>query len=109
MRLPRFPIKGKVPIHVSVTQGLSEGGAPKEVATFDGDCIFDETAKTRRGGDDIAVTLAGIAIIDGDIAPTIDKISGHATVNGGSEMKIHSARRIRDLTGLVHHTELELI
>lgn len=109
IRLPKFPIKGNIPIHVSISQGMSESGAPKEAATYNGNCLFDETAKTRRGGDGLEVALTGVAIVFEDIAPEIESITGHAKINGGSERKIHSARRIRDASGNVHHTELELI
>lgn len=110
LRLPSFPIAGKVPITVSVTNGLNSGGAQNVAVTFAGVCIFDETAKTIRGGDGIDIRLSGIAIIDGDIAPGIEKITGYVKIGFSSGLhKINSGRRIRDFSGNVHHTELELI
>lgn len=109
MKIPKFPIEGKVPIAVTITNGINKGGAPNVIVSFDGFCHYDEKARTVRGGDGIDIRLAGIAIIDGDIAPNVETITGHASISGGGTHKINSGRRIRDLTGAVHHTELELI
>lgn len=109
MRFPRMPIKGQLPIVVTITNGINESGAQNEVATFAGKCIFDEKTRTRRGGDNIDIILSGIAIIDGDIAPEVETLSGYAKIDGGESHKILTGRRIRDFSGTVHHTELELI
>lgn len=110
MMLPKLQIIGTVPIVVSVSNGINEGGAPVEAILFSGTCFLDEKARTVRGKDGIMVTLSGLAIIDGDIAPSIEKISGSVTIgNSINHYKINNCRRIRDMTGLVHHTELELL
>lgn len=109
LALPKFPFEGPTPIVVTMTNGLNEGGMPNEAVSFTGTCHFDEKSKTRRGKDGIDITLSGLAIIDGDIAPTLEIITGHVAMNGGGNRKIFQARRIRDLSGNVHHTELELI
>lgn len=107
---PKFPVKGTIPIVVTITNGINEGGAPNPAVTFVGTCFFDEKARTRRGGDGIDFVLSGIALIDGDIAPSIEKITGSVVIGAGpAENKIHMGRRIRDFSGEVHHTELELI
>lgn len=110
MKIPKFPFAGKTQIAVSVSSGINEGGAPIALVIFEGGCHFDEKSKTVRGGDGIFITLSGIAIIDGDIAPAIEKISGHAVIGSSTNAyKIHNCHRIKDLSGTVHHTELELI
>ncbi len=109
MMLPRFPFEGQIPIVVTMTSGLNEGGAPKEVGSFTGTCHLDGKVKTIRGKDGIDIVLSGIAIIDGDIAPDLEAIMGSAVIANGANRKIYNAHRIRDLSGTVHHTELELI
>lgn len=109
IKLPRFPFLNSATIEVFVGVGIDEGGKPNTDLVYDGVCHWDEVSKTKRGGDGIDISLSGIAFINGDIAPTIEKITGHAAVNSGSPRKIHSAKRIRDFSGSVHHIELELI
>lgn len=109
MRLPRFPIKGKVPITVQVTEGIDENGVPNVRVIYKGECIYDESATTRYNADGTSVSLIGVAIIDGDIAPEVDKIAGDVLILNHPAVKIYKARRIRSVTGQVHHTELELM
>lgn len=108
MRLPRMPglIFNKV-IDVVITSGIDENGSPQVISQKTYMCHFDETSKVRYG-ENATITLTGIALIEGDIAPELVKVSGYVMV-GETRLTIYNAKRIRDGFGNVHHTELELI
>jgi len=96
------------PIVVSVTEGMTSGGAPNVIATYDGYCTFSEKLKTIRGKDGEYLELIATCSIGCDIAPSAKKISGSAVINSVT-YKVHSAKRLRNSDGTINHTELELI
>lgn len=88
--------------------GVSEEGAPIEVFTDSGKCIWSEKAKRIIDSEGKQITLLGKVIIKGDIAPSLKSISdGIITINGCS-YEIHAGYRPRNPNGTVHHTMFEV-
>jgi hypothetical protein len=108
MKLPYLVMWDNIPVSVSITEGLSEGGAPQEVANYTGKCNFREKTKTVRRPDGTLVQISGSLTVGCDIAPEVPAISGSVTVQGKTWM-IASASRPRNPDGTVNHTKLELI
>lgn len=96
-------------------EGLDcDSGEGVVACTFEGKCLFQESAKETLAGDKREVVLAGKALIEGDIAPGLPAISGgRITIfpDNGIErkMRIVSGQRVRIFNGKVNHTVLGLI
>lgn len=74
----------------------------------DANCIFSEHASRRIDADGKAFFLAGKAIIEGDIAPSLPMIADGTCDINGRTYNVHIGHRPRNPDGSVHHTELEL-
>lgn len=96
------------PIVVSFTDGITEDGDEKVISTYTGKCNFSGKTRYIRGTDGHQTILLGKAILCGDIAPELKKITGTVLVNDVS-YKIYQAGRLNNPDGSVHHTELELM
>lgn len=108
-RLP-FPTPlANVPCVVILhAEGVSEDGGPIEAATIAAKCIFSEHARRVIDADGKAVMLAGKAIIQGDIAPSLPTVSDGTITIFGRTYEIHAGHRPRNPDGSVHHTEFEI-
>lgn len=91
-------------------EGLSEDGEPLTSLNLKNQkCRFVEKTKIIISSDGRKVELVGKAILLGDIAPSIRKISGGQVVINDTEYEIYQASRPRNPDGTVHHTTLELV
>ncbi|MFT9055536.1 MAG: hypothetical protein ABF449_02765 [Ethanoligenens sp.] len=108
MRVPYIAsIWDTTPCVVSITQGLTEGGAPNVAATYTGKCNFSEKNKILRQPDGTMIQLTASLTICGDIAPNIPVLNGYVEI-AGVKRDIVSSGRPRNPDGSVHHTELGL-
>lgn len=108
MRVPYIAqIWDTTPVTVRLTDGLTEGGAPQEAASYTGKCNFSEITKTKRQADGTLVQLAARLTIGGDIAPGLPVLTGCVEI-GGRTWQIVTAARPRNPDGTVHHTALGL-
>ncbi len=91
-------------------EGLSEEGEPlSSLILTNLKCRFVEKIKTVIDADGKKVILLGKAILLGDIAPTIKKISGGEITIEGTKCEIYQASRPRNPDGSVYMTVLELM
>lgn len=91
-------------------EGLSEEGEPLTSLNLKKQkCRFVEKTKIIISPDGKKVELIGKAILLGDIAPSIKKISGGEVIINDSKYEIYQASRPRNPDGSVHHTSLELM
>ena len=91
-------------------EGLSEEGEPLTSLDLKNQkCRFVEKTKIILSPDGKKVELIGKAILLGDIAPSIKKISGGEVIINDSKYEIYQASRPRNPDGTVHHTSLELM
>lgn len=95
------------PVTVHITNGFTEGGEPKEAATYTGKCNYSEKAKTVRQGDGTLIQLNASLTIGGDIAPSVPVLAGSVDI-AGRTWNIVTAGRPRNPDGTVNHTELGL-
>ena len=97
------------PVTVSVeAEGYDEDGAPVEVATWEGDASWQDTARrvfsTDRGEDAATATL----YMSGDVLPDVAHIAGGSVNAFGSERRIVAGTKARNPDGTVNYTRLEL-
>lgn len=105
MKFP-FPRWNQVtPVRVFLTE-MSEDGEPVGEPIFDGRCFYDEKSRQVMDAERRLVTLSGLIIIEGDIAP--DKTIEGFVLIGGERKDIHRSKRPRNPDGSVFSTELEL-
>lgn len=90
-------------------EGLSENGGPLKNLEISSKCRFVEQTKVIIDQDGKKIELVGIAVLVGDIAPDIKKISNGECYINGTKYFIYGARRPRNPDGSVHHTTLELM
>ena len=95
------------PVVVHITDGMTEGGSPQEVAAYTGLCNYSEKAKTVRQTDGTLIQLAASLTIGCDIAPAVPVITGSVEV-AGRTWQIATAARPRNPDGTVNHTALGL-
>ena len=97
------------PIDIVLEDGINEDGSPKAVGGYTGKCNYREEAKWSIDGERRAVRMMGIVLIDGDIAPGLEDITGTATIGKGKVRRIEKGARGRNPDGTVNYTRLELI
>ena len=110
MRWPQLvkPWACKVPITITLTDGIGEDGAPKTAATVETLCSCNG-----KGGWSVderrqMVRYTCTALIPGDIAPGLKNLTGWAELQG-KQLTIHAAGRALNPDGSVNYTRLELM
>lgn len=98
----------KVPITITLTDGIGEDGAPKVVATIEALCSYNGKGGWTVDENRQAVRYTGAALLPGDIAPQLAHLTGWAELLG-KRLVIHNAERARNLDGSVNYTRLELM
>ena len=88
----------------------SQNGDFPTIFTYEGGCNLSEKSQMVRSTDGAYVKVNCVLHIKGDIAPSLAKFSGKATIQGkDGEMLIETVDRPRNPDGTVHHTRLGLI
>jgi hypothetical protein len=108
MRLPYLKSWDNTPVVISITEGIGENGEPNVVATYTGNCCYNEKSKTVRTADGQLIQLNAVLTVGCDIASDVPVLAGEVEV-AGKTWKIHSGSRGRNPDGTVHHTKLELM
>ena len=96
-------------ITLTLTNGVTERGAPDEVILEDKKCNFSEKMKQVLDAERRLVTLSAVALFNGDIAPNLKTLEGYVFVDGGPQLLIFRAERPRNPDGTVNYTRLELM
>lgn len=109
MRYPKLVRNARTPCEVTIsTEDIDEDGAPVLGASFSGLCNFQSVAKTIRKPDATLVSINGIVLIDGDIAPNLAEIASGYVAVFGLRRSIVSGSKCRNPDGTVNYTRLEL-
>ena len=110
MKWPQLvkPWACKVPITITLTDGIGEDGAPQIAATVEALCSINGkggwTVDERRQ----MVRYTCAALLPGDIAPQLAHLTGWVELQG-KRLTIHAADRARNPDGSVNYTRLELM
>ena len=109
-RWPRLVPPGvcKVPIVVTLTDGIDEDGAPAVVRTISTHCNYNGGGGWTVDEQRQAVRCTAAALFDGDIVSDLPRLTGWVDVFG-VRMTIHAASRARNPDGTVNYTRLELL
>lgn len=100
----------KTSVTITQTDGINENGAPNEVTIYTGKCNYSEKATKIMTPDKQLITLAGVALFNGDIDPARDVITGSAVLLGGAvRREIYRSEKARNPDGTVNYTRLELM
>ena len=97
------------PVCVTLEDGVNEDGSPKVAGEYTGLCNYREEARWDTDGQRRIVHMIGVALIDGDISPGLESLSGTAVISGGQTRRISKGSRARNLDGTVNYTRLELL
>ena len=98
-----------ITVHLEMP-GINEDGSPRRGPTISTVCNYSEAAKWTMDADRRLIQLQAVALINGDIAPDLDTLSGTVTIGGGSTTRvIRAASRARNPDGTVNYTRLELM
>lgn len=98
------------PITVSITNGITEDGAPNVVDTWEGSCNYSEKQKQILDAERRLITLEATALFPGDIFPGREKLEGNVVIGTGAiTWTIYRGARARNPDGTVNFTQLELM
>lgn len=113
MKYPCLVNKRMCKTEVEITiygEGLSKTGSP--VILLDGikkTCNYQDKSKTIFTKEKKEVTITGIALFPGDIAPNVEELSSGIVSVFGVEREIAQGTKARNPDGTVNYTKLELI
>lgn len=95
--------------HLEIEQeGLNVYGEPLEAVVIDAYCNYQDRAKTVLTAEKKLITLSGVALFPGDIAPGLPVITaGTITVNGVGR-QIYEGTKARNPDGTVNYTEVKV-
>lgn len=95
--------------HLEIEQeGLNAYGEPLEAVVIDEYCNYQDRAKTVLTAEKKLITLSGVALFPGDIAPGLPVITtGTITVNGVGR-QIYEGTKARNPDGTVNYTEVKV-
>ena len=100
----------KTAIHVEMDQEeVDVYGHPLPSFIYDGNCNYQDKAKTILTAEKKLIEVTGTALFPGDIAPDLPVISGGSVTVFGVERRIAQGTKARNPDGTVNYTELELI
>lgn len=100
----------KTLICVEITpEGRDKYGDSFETTVIDTKCNYQDTAKTVLTAEKILVTLSGIALFPGDIAPKLPTLSGGTATVNGVKRTIFEGTKARNPDGTVNYCKLELM
>jgi len=110
VKWPKLVHIAKTDIHVTIdAEDINEFGERETLLDDDFLCNYQSSAEVKYTSDKEAVTLSAVALIDGDICPSIPEItSGKVRVFGASRT-IYRGSKCRNPDGTVNYTRLELI
>lgn len=95
------------PCTVVLTGEEGENGAPQVLAELYLACNWQDKPRQELDAERRLITLSGVALFDGDIAPDIDVLAGTLTLYGRS-WTIYRGSKCRNPDGSVNFTRLEV-
>lgn len=99
----------KTPITVTIYgEGIDEDGAPASHLRIETFCNFQDGAKQVLTAEKQFVTISGVALFSGDIAPSLAVISAGEVLVYGEKRKLYKGIKCRNPDGVVNFTRLEL-
>lgn len=100
----------KTDIQLSIEQeGINKHGEPLDVVSVDTKCNYQDRGKTVLTAEKKLIQLSAVALIPGDIAPTLPTISGGTATVNGVNRRIYQGIKARNPDGTVNYTEVDLI
>lgn len=100
----------KTPITVTVYQAdFDEDGAPVPDIVIDGMCNYQDAAHRVLTPEEQLITITGVALFNGDLAPGLPVITDGEAVVYGVAHKIYKGTKARNPDGTVNYTKLELM
>ena len=110
MKWPQLvkPWTCKVPITITLTDGIQEDGSPKTVAVVKTTCNCNGKGGWSVDENRQMVRYTCTVLIPGDIAPQLVHLEGEADLLGKT-LTIHAADRALNPDGSVNFTRLELM
>lgn len=88
---------------------LNRDGSPKRTVIFESKCICNEKTKQKITAEKQIITLSDGALLNGDIAPDFDIITGEIQLKSGVKRRIYASEKAKNPDGTVNYTRLELI
>lgn len=88
--------------------GLTQYGAPHEPVHYEGNCNYQDKARTVITDQKKRITINGTALFPGDICPELPVIAGGKAVVFGTNRQIVQGRKNRNPDGTVNYTEVWL-
>lgn len=98
----------RVPVKVRLTGEIGEDSAPVELPPIETQCSFSEKQKQVLDAQRRMVTLEGMLLFPGDIAPDVAELAGTVEI-GGRRWTIYRGSRARNPDGTVNFTQLEVM
>ena len=100
----------KTSAHLEIEQeGLNKYGEPLESVVIDKMCNYQDRAKTVLTAEKKLITLSGVALFPGDIAPELPVISSGTIKVYGVERRIYEGTKARNPDGTVNYTEVKVV
>lgn len=90
-------------------EGINEYGEPLEPVKYEGECNYQDKARTVLTAEKKLVEITGSALLPGDICPELSAITGGEAVIFGVKRRIAEARKARNPDGTVNYVEVMLI
>lgn len=100
----------KTEIHLSMDrEGTTKYGDPLPAVEYDGNCNYQDSAKSVMTFERKLVQISGTALFPGDICPELPAIYGGSAEVFGMKRRILQGRKARNPDGTVNYTEVLLI
>lgn len=101
-------------IEVFMSSGIDHEGAATPELVYSGKCYYEQRRVTNRTQKGEYVNSSGVVIVKGDLIAKDKPITqqemetGHVVIRG-KQLKVTALDRYFNLSGTVHHVELEVI
>lgn len=97
------------PVKIEIEQeDINEYGEPLDSVNVEVKCNYQDRAKTVLTAEKKLITLSGVALIPGDIAPELPVISGGSITVFDKKRKIYQGIKARNPDGTVNYTEVQV-
>lgn len=90
-------------------EGINQYGEPLDTVAYQGQCNYQDRARTVLTAEKKLVEITGTALFPGDICPELPVISSGEAVIFGAKRRILQGRKARNPDGSVNFTEVMLV
>lgn len=110
MKWPRLVREARTKAHVVLEANeISEHGRRDKALDAVLLCNYQSKARQVLTAEKVLIEIAGVALFDGDICPTLAVLSAGTVTIHGIEHKIYRGSKERNPDGTVNFTRLELV